>query len=218
MSDLDFSDWIEHFEKDKNTDKIVLYLEKIKNGKRFIEVCRNSKKEILAIKSGKTEKGLQATLSHTGSLATDFEIYRGAFKQANVKLKESIGEIFNLNSENISIKNKNLILITNAGGVGALFLDHFSENNKVEKLIDILGTATANDYKKELEKYKNFNRTFVVILTPQTMSEPEATAEAISEFAIKNKKKIIAYFLGDKSVRKATEILRKNKIRVVNKI
>jgi len=218
MSDLGFYDWIEYFEKDKNTKKIVLYVEKIKDGKKFIETCRNSKKEIIAVKSGKTEKGLQATVSHTGSLATDFEIYRGAFKQANVELKNSISEVFYLNSENISIKNKKIILITNAGGVGALLSDYFSEKNSVEKSIDILGTATANDYKNELEKHKNFNGIIVVILTPQTMSEPEETAQVISEFAKENKKEIVAYFLGNKSIKTATEILRKNKIKVLNEI
>lgn len=249
MSDLDFSDWIKYFDDDKNTKKIVLYIEKIKDGEKFIKTCKNSKKKIFAIKSGKTEKSLQATLSHTGSLATDYEIYRGALKQANVTLKNSLKEIFSIKEKSIKLINKKIILITNAGGVGALLSDYFSENKIIGKPIDILGTAKAEDYKKELEKHKKFNGTIIVIFTPQTMSEPEKTAEVISKFSRKNKKnffyeilknslgfptssqqkykllnsvgnkkKIIAYFLGDKSVKKATEILRKNKIKCVNYI
>jgi len=218
MSDLDFSDWIKYFDRDKKTKKIVLYIEKIKDGKKFIQTCRNSKKEIIAIKSGKTEKSLQATISHTGSLATDFEIYQGAFKQANVKLKNSIKEIFSIKKKDFNLKGEKLILITNAGGVGALLSDYFSENEIVKKPIDILGTATANDYENELNKHKDFNGTIIVIFTPQTMSEPEKTAEVISEFAKKNNRKVVAYFLGDKSVKTATEILRKNKIKCVNYI
>ena len=96
MCDLDFSDFIEYFNKDKSTKKIILYIEKLKQGKRFIEACKNSKKEIIVIKAGKTEQGLKAAISHTASLATDFEVYKGAFTQANVKLKESLAQALSI--------------------------------------------------------------------------------------------------------------------------
>jgi len=60
MADLDFSDFIEYFNKDKNTKKIILYIEKLKQGKRFINVCKKSKKEIIVIKAGKSQKGIEA--------------------------------------------------------------------------------------------------------------------------------------------------------------
>jgi acyl-CoA synthetase (NDP forming) len=82
MIDLNFADWIEYFNKDKKTKKIVCYIEKLKDGKRFLEACKNSPKKIIVVKSGKTEKGQEATLSHTASLGTDSKIYSGVFKQA----------------------------------------------------------------------------------------------------------------------------------------
>ena len=215
MIDLDFSDFIEYFNKDKSTTKIILYIEKIKHGKKFIEACKNSKKEIIAIKAGKTEQGIKATISHTASLATDFKIYKGAFAQSNVKIKESIAQALTIKKQNIltKLKGKKTLIITNAGGAGALLVDKLSQRKfEPNKLIDILGTAKANDYRRALERIRDDYKNIIVILTPQTMSQPEETAHILSNSV--HKDKIIALFLGDKSVEKAVEILKQNKIPV----
>ncbi len=216
MADLSFTDFINHFNKDKKTKKIILYIEKLKYGKEFIKACKNSKKEIIAIKAGKTEKGSKATISHTGSLATDFEIYKGAFKQAHVKLVNSLSEAFNIKKEKIKIKEKKkkIIIITNAGGAGALMTDLLIEQGYiVDKPIDLIGTASAEDYKDALNNSKiKKDNSIIVILTPQTMSEPEKTARVIVDFKKQNKKYITAFFLGEKSIKKAKQILEKNNI------
>ena len=217
MVDLDFTDFIKYFSKDKKTKKIILYIEKLKDGRRFIEICRKCKKEIIAVKAGKSEKGSKAALSHTGSLATDFEIYKGAFKQANVKLADSLASAFNLPETRtipFKIKGKKAVILTNAGGAGALGTDYLEENRfkLVKAPIDLLGTALAEDYESALNKLKDkkFYDFAIVILTPQKMSEPEKTAEVIVKFS--KHRKIIACFLGDKSIKKAKQILEKNKI------
>ncbi|MBA7675465.1 Peptidyl-lysine N-acetyltransferase Pat [subsurface metagenome] len=214
MADLDFYDFIRYFNRHKKTKKIVLYIEKLKQGRKFIEACRKSKKQIIVVKAGKTEKGSQAAISHTGSLATDFEIYKGAFKQANVKLADSLASAFGLKKENIAskIKKKKVIILTNAGGAGALITDYLVEKGfDVQSPIDLIGTALAEDYQIALKRLKNRNYdSIIVVLTPQSMSEPEKTAEVLVKLPIK--KKIIACFLGKKSVTKAKQILEKNNI------
>lgn len=229
MSDLSFEDFIEYFEKDKKTKKIVLYIEKLKNGKKFIDVCQKSKKEIVVIKVGKSDEGSKAALSHTGSLATDFKIYDGAFRQAEVKVKNSLYQAMNPEKQNerfiSSLNSKNnVLIITNAGGAGALISDLCVESGfKLSKIpenisktnpIDILGTASSENYRNFLEKVreKNFYDLVIVVLTPQSMSKPEKVAEEVVKFS--KTKKVIACFLGDKSVKKAVDILRKNKIPV----
>lgn len=220
MADLEFSDWIEYFSKDDKTKKIVLYIEKIKDGRKFIEVCKNSSKEIVAVKAGRTEQGSIAAVSHTGSIATDYEIYRGAFAQAGVKIVESLGEAFGIKVEEFSVKNEKVIIITNAGGAGSLIADKVvnNKNKLVEQPIDILGTATAQDYKKEIEKWerKNFDGKIIIAFTPQKMGDAEEIAKVIVNSKLK--KNMIAFFLGDKSVRKANEFLRKNGVEVVGRI
>jgi len=215
MIDLDFSDFIEYFDKDKSTTKIILYIEKLKQGKRFIQACKNSKKEIIVIKAGKTEQGIKAAISHTASLATDFEIYKGAFAQANVKIKESLAQALATKKQNIftKLKGKKTLIITNAGGAGALIIDKLSQKNfQPNKIIDILGTAKANDYRRALERIRDDYSNIIVIFTPQTMSQPEETAHILSNSI--HKDKIIALFLGDKSIKSAVEILKKNKVSV----
>ncbi|MBA7679128.1 Peptidyl-lysine N-acetyltransferase Pat [subsurface metagenome] len=218
MADLNFSDFIDYFNRDKKTKKIILYIEKLKQGKRFINICKKSKKEIIVVKAGKTEKGSRAAISHTGSLATDFEVYKGAFKQAHVKLLDSLSSAFNFKKSKIKIpiktKGNKVVIITNAGGGGALMTDYLIKKGfDVKPPIDLIGTASAKDYKTALSKLKNKNHnSIIVILTPQRMSEPEKTAQVIVDFKKQNKKYISAFFLGEKSINKARSILKKNKI------
>jgi acetyltransferase len=218
IAHLNFSDFVEYFDKDKQTKKIILYMEKLKQGKRFIDICRKSKKEIIVVKAGKSKKGSEAVISHTGSLATDFKIYENAFKQAGIKQVESLSDVFKFEKLKLpKLKEKKTFIITNAGGAGALITDCFVEKGfDVEPPIDLLGTALAKDYEKTLNKLKNKKANFVVILTPQKMSEPKKTAEAIIK-TLKNKS-VITYFLGEDSVKEAKNILTKNKIPCFTKI
>ncbi len=231
MADLSFTQFIRYFNKDKKTKKIILYIEKLKLGKEFIRICKNSKKEIVAVKAGKSEEGSKATMSHTASLATDYEIYKGAFKQANVKLIKSLSEALNKNSkitfpkpQKIKSRNKTAI-ITNAGGAGAIIADQCEENgfDLTQKPLDILGTATPDDYKialNEISKQKNVD-TIMVVLTPQSMSNPESVAGKIIEFSrerLGKNKRIIAFFLGEKSMKNSWDILEKEGIEVVKGI
>lgn len=220
ISDLNFSDFIEYFDKDEKTKKIILYVEKLEHGKRFIDVCRKSKKEIIVVKAGKSEKGSMATISHTGSLATDFEVYKGAFKQARVKLVDSLSSAFGFKKTEIIIpvsKKNKVVIITNAGGAGALMTDYLVEKGfDVKPPIDLIGTALAKDYKLELSKFKGTNYNFVVILTPQKMSEPEKTAKVIVEFSKGHN--VTAIFLGDNSIKSAKAIFNKSKIPCITDI
>ncbi len=212
MADLEFDDFIEYFNKDKKTKKIILYIEKLKDGKRFIEACKRSKKKIIAVKAGRTKKGTEATLSHTGSLATDFEIYKGVFKQSGIKLENSLSSAFGIKRGEIKPKGKNIAIVTNAGGAGALLTDYLIEKKyNVNKPIDLIGTALAEDYKNAFDKLKNLDIDSVIaILTPQSMSQPEKTAEEIVKFS--KFKPTIALFLGRNSIKKAKQILIKNRI------
>ncbi len=224
MVDLEFSDFIEHYTNDKNTDSLVLYIEKIKHGKRFIEACKNALdkgKKIFAVKAGKTKEGEKATFSHTASLASEYEIYRGAFRQAGVELCVSLEEAiskasvkkFKLLKKKVQIRNVDII--TNAGGAGALVSDYLFERNvKIVSRKDILGTASAIDYYNALDK--TTAKEVIVILTAQSMSEIEKTAHIISDFLAKTGKNIIPVFLGKKSMKEANKILEKNKIKYFN--
>lgn len=219
MSDIHFTDLIKYLNKDKKTKKIICYIEKLQQGKKFISSCKKSKKEIIVIKAGKTKTGHQAAISHTGSLATDYNIYKGAFKQAKTKQVDSLLHALNLPPQKISLPKGETIIITNAGGAGTLISDQIESKspNTIKEVNDILGTANSKDYQKELKKpkYKKY-KNIIVALTPQSMSQPEQTARIISKSPLK--KKITAFFLGDKSIKDAKKILEKNKIKCYTNI
>jgi len=218
MIDLNFADWIEYFNQDKKTKKIICYIESLHEGKRFIEACKNSDKEIIVIKAGQTKKGKQVTMSHTASLATDNEIYKGAFKQAKVKQSKSLLRAFGIREENIvhKLKGKKIAIITNAGGAGALLTDQLeTQGYNIHGPKDILGTATAKDYKTALNRIKSNYDSIIVVLTPQMMSEPEKTACILAESKFKHK--IVACFLGNESIQEAIKILQQNGISYITK-
>jgi acyl-CoA synthetase (NDP forming) len=82
--DVDESDVLEYLIDDPETGVIALYLESIENGRRFYELCRSTDKPTVVLKSGRTEGGARAAMSHTASLAQDDRIVDGALRQAGV--------------------------------------------------------------------------------------------------------------------------------------
>jgi acetyltransferase len=82
--DVDESDILEYLAEDPETGVIALYLESIENGRRFYDACRSTDKPIVVLKSGRTETGARAAMSHTASLAQDDRIVDGALRQAGV--------------------------------------------------------------------------------------------------------------------------------------
>lgn len=225
MADIEFSDLITYLNNDSKTKSIILYMERLKQGRRFIEVCKKSKKPIYVVKAGSSLKGGEATISHTGSLATNYEIYKGAFKQANITLCKSVVQALEIISKQHLIKRKTKKLtlneptsiITNAGGAGALVADYLSNKNyKVNAPNDILGTARAKDYLNALNKLKNKKDSIVIVLTPQTMAQPLETAETIIKFQKQTKKQIISCFLGARTIKPTNKLFKENKIPFFN--
>jgi acyl-CoA synthetase (NDP forming) len=227
MDDLEFDDFIKHFANDKNTKSIVLYIEKLKDGKKFIELAKKCKKKIFAVKGGSSETGKQAEFSHTASLASDYKIYKGAMRQAGVVLCDSLVEAFEKASGKPLVKispeklkvGKKVFIITNAGGAGVLFSDYLSNKgfNVIEKPMDILGTAMAKDYATAFNSVKDkpFD-SLIVILTPQSMSQIEATAEAIIKFQATTNKKVVPLFLGGVQVKRADYIFKSENMKWFN--
>ncbi len=126
MADVDFADLIEWLEDDKFTSCTCLYVEGIKDGRKFIEACRKAKKPIIALKAGTSVHGAAAAASHTGSLAGSAKVYTAAFQQAGVVQASDLNNLFDRTlalSLMPPLKGTNLLLVTNGGGVGVLATD-----------------------------------------------------------------------------------------------
>jgi acyl-CoA synthetase (NDP forming) len=127
-SDVDECDMLEYLENDPATKVITMYLESIREGRRFLEISKRvtSKKPVLILKSGRTEEGARVSASHTGSLAVDDQIFNAACKQAGIIRLEKFSEIFEL-PKIFALqplpKGNQLGIISYTGGVGVLATD-----------------------------------------------------------------------------------------------
>jgi acetyltransferase len=195
---------------------------------------------IVVLKAGKTEKAQAAIASHTGALAGSEKIMQEAFERAGVISAKNLEDFFNLlvffSLVNFS-EEKEVAIITNAGGPGVLTTDTFCEKEiklaeveekikkklkkflpveaSVQNPIDLLGDAQEDRYEKALGEIKNQKNigTIIAILTPQGQTPVDKIAEKIVDFGKKNKKvQIMASFVGGNKVEKAKSLLKKNGI------
>lgn len=131
MSDVDFADLITWLDTDENTACISLYVEGFKDGREFIQACRQAHKPIVALKSGVSSHGAAAAASHTGSLAGAAKVYGAAFQQSGVVQAADLDNLFDRTlalSLQPPMKGDNLLIITNGGGVGVLATDAAEAN------------------------------------------------------------------------------------------
>jgi acyl-CoA synthetase (NDP forming) len=155
--DIDEVELLEYFNKDVQTRCIALYIESIKRGKDFINVCKKITKPIVVFKAGKTQKGNEAVLSHTGAMAGSGEVYSSAFKQAGIIEAESVEDIFDFSkilSSQPNLKDGKIAIITNGGGFGVIATDYAIKNGlEIVKL----SKETESSLKKFLPKYATTN-------------------------------------------------------------
>jgi acetyltransferase len=236
MLDVGWGDLIYYFGDDPNTKSIVCYMESVGDARAFLSAAREVAltKPIIVIKVGRTEAAAKAAASHTGSLTGSDEVLDAAFRRAGVLRVNTIGELFNMAevlAKQPRPRGPRLAIITNAGGPGALSTDlligsggrlaelspqtlsafnellppHWSHNNP----IDILGDANAERYAKavEIAEKDPGNDGLLVILTPQAMTECEATAEALKPFAHLPQKPLLASWMGGLDIEAGDTIL-----------
>jgi acyl-CoA synthetase (NDP forming) len=126
MLDLNECDLLEYLLGDKNTKVVLLYLEAIKEPRRFINIAKGSKKPVIVLKSGVSEESKIRARTHTDSLSTSQEIYSGAFKQAGIKEVDSVRDLFNyaLVLERYGKKRvKKIAIVSNTGGSSIIASD-----------------------------------------------------------------------------------------------
>ena len=241
MLDVGWGDLIYHLGDDPNTKSIVIYMESIGDARGFLSAAREVAltKPIIVIKPGRTEAAAKAAASHTGSLTGSDEVLQAAFQRVGVLRVEAISELFDMAevlAKQPRPKGPRLTIVTNAGGPGVLATDMlitsgaqladlapetmaslnqilpptWSHNNPV----DIIGDAGPELYAKAVDIVAKDPNTdgLLVILTPQAMTDPVATAEELTAFSHIEGKPIIASWMGAGQVEKGEDILNAAKI------
>lgn len=235
-ADVSEIDLLKAWVKDDHSKVILIYSEGMPNGQEFIRVAREvtRQKTVVAIKSGVTQSGSRAVSSHTGSLAGSEQAYQAAFHQAGILRAESMESLFDMAlalGYQPPLKGDRIAIITNAGGPGILATDALEKSGltlarfELETIhaleqylpdaasaanpVDVLGDARADRFQFALEQIAKDPNVdgIMVLLTPQAMTEIDATAEAISSVAKKLTMPILGCFMGEARIQSGIKIL-----------
>ncbi|MEI8192147.1 MAG: acetate--CoA ligase family protein, partial [candidate division NC10 bacterium] len=122
-ANIDVIDVLEYLGDDEQTKAIILYIEGIRDGRRFIETAQKISpvKPILAQYVGGSAAGARAGLSHTGALAGPDFLYEGIFKQAGIIRCHSIEDLYAhgwMHAAQPPLRGRRLAVVTNSGGPG----------------------------------------------------------------------------------------------------
>jgi acetyl coenzyme A synthetase (ADP forming)-like protein len=179
-ADIDEIDLLRYLATDAQTSAILMYVEELSEGPRFIHLAREITgvlgKPILAIKTGRTQQGASAASSHTGSLAGADAAYDAIMAQAGVLRVDTVQELFDyamaFGSQPMP-RGDRVAIITNAGGPGIMATDacvyqglnlaEFSEETTAKlkaalpaaassrNPVDLVGDARSDRYRAALE-------------------------------------------------------------------
>ncbi len=224
-ADVDFGDLIDYLGEDEKTESIILYIESITKARNFMAAARAfaRTKPIIAYKAGRFPESAQVAASHTGAMASEDAVYDAAFQRTGVARVFDIGEIFDcaeLIGRNKIPQGPKLGIITNAGGPGVMATDALiASNGELARLsdktmeslnenlppfwshrnpIDVLGDANSKRIEKAAQIVLQDPQidALLVILTPQAMTNPTASAKVIGKLAETSPKPILAAWLG----------------------
>ncbi len=236
-SDIDDADLLEWLKDDPYTKVILIYMEGVKDGRRFLKVAKevSKKKPIVVIKAGRTARGMKAVSSHTGSLAGMDSVYSAAFEQAGILRANNVEEAFDwavLFSTGKVPLGEETVIITNGGGVGVLATDA-CETNGIKLLdppedlkeafssymppfgsaknpVDITGQATHVEFEGAVEAAIRHDsvKNIIVLYCQTAVSDPIKLAEVLVKQNKSTEKPMVASFIGGEKVVKAMEIMR----------
>lgn len=177
-TDVDEADVLEYLMHHDDTKVIMLYLEGVSRGERFVAALKRATKlkPVVVIKSGRSKRGAMAAASHTGSLAGSDEVFDCIMKQCGAIRAESLKDAFDwckFFCSSVLPKGNNAVIITNGGGIGVLatdasekygielydnaeemkriFADATPDFGSLKNPIDITGQATPEDYNSALK-------------------------------------------------------------------
>ncbi len=239
-ADVSEADLLGYFNGDPDTWTIVMYIEGLKDGRRFMEEADKVRKPMLAIKAGVSEAGARAAASHTGSLAGSDALYSAAFKQCGVTRVEGVEEMFDaalaLASQPRALGNR-VAILSNGGGLAIMASDACERRgmtvpplNKYTKagiakmlpafasVKNPVDTVAKSDYNIYYESMKALLKDeeidcVMVMYAHGGMTDPMEPAKAVID-AVQEKypKPVVAVWMGGEDIADVAREFRKNRV------
>ena len=237
MLDVNWGDLIDALGDDPRTRSIILYMESIGDARSFLSAARevSFSKPIIVVKVGRTAAAAKAAASHTGALTGRDAGVDAAFRRAGVLRVATIEDMFDMAeilSKQPPPQGRRLGIVTNAGGPGALAVDQLvSIGGELAPLtpetlaaldavlpapwshgnpVDILGDADDRRFAQAVSLVARDATTdgVLVILTPQTMTDPVAVARSITGLGpLPGGKPLLASWMGGAGVEAGEAVL-----------
>lgn len=229
---------LEYLGNDPKTKAILVYLEHVSDGARLLAVAKTitgkKKKPIVLLRSGRSARGMDAVMSHTGSLAPEDAVFTAACRQSGIATVTSLRDLFNaaklLSLDTAWGDTTRLAVVTNGGGpsVNAADLIELSESMELVRFdeatraklhaalpfmaavgnpVDVIGDAGADRYRAVLDILlaKDDIDAIMIIVTPQMMTDAGAIAEIIVER--KDGKQLVPVFMGGEVMAEGIRVL-----------
>ena len=139
--DVDIADLLDYFALDEKTRAILLYIEAIKDARKFMSAARAAAriKPVVVVKSGRMAQGAKAAATHTGALAGSDAVYDAAFQRAGILRVSDLRELFDCAETLGRLKSppgERLAILTNGGGIGVLAVDRLAELGGIPAAIE----------------------------------------------------------------------------------
>jgi acetyltransferase len=232
--DVDIGDVIDYLGSDARTRSILLYMEALVDGRKFMSAARaaSRNKPLVVVKSGRAPEGARAAASHTGALAGRDEVYAAAIRRAGALRVYGIEDLFRAAEFLARVRPQEggrLAILTNGGGPGILATDELvlgggrlAELDEATLMrldaklprnwsrgnpVDIIGDATAQRYLDALEILAAAAEVDAILIVhaPTALTGSRDIAAALAPVAAAAGKPVFGCWLGGASAREAYE-------------
>jgi acyl-CoA synthetase (NDP forming) len=148
--DLCESDFLNYFATDESTKAIAMYIEGVRDGRRFLDSINNAStmKPVIILKGGRTPVGQKSASSHTGSLASNSKVFNSACRQYGAIVAEELEALYDYAKALSSMrapKGNRVFSISSSGGAGTLAADEADDHG-------LSFPNLPDEFKEELKK------------------------------------------------------------------
>jgi acetyltransferase len=238
-ADVDFGDILDYLALDRHTQSILLYVEGIRDARRFMSGLRAAArlKPVIVIKTGRHQAGSRAAKSHTGAWVGSAEVFRAVMERAGAVQVDAMDQLFaaaQVFGSRKRLAGNRIAIVTNGGGPGVLAADCAVERSlslsqftdeterKLEEAlpeqwshdnpVDVIGDTTPERYNAAVEiclADPNVDG-LVAILAPLALTDSTKVAEKVIDSAKKSRKPLVACWMGSPRVTEGRTLLSEN--------
>ncbi len=234
-TDIDFGDMLDYLAMDPNTAAILLYIEDVRNARKFISAARGAgrNKPVLVVKAGRAPEGARAAASHTGALAGLDAVFDAAIRRAGmlrVLTTDALFDAVETLSRAQPLHGEELLILTNGGGPGVMATDALMlSGGRLASLapgtraaldrvlpanwshgnpVDIIGDASVERYQRALAILLEHqpDNPILFIHAPTAIVPSAEIARALAPAIARSRQHVVACWLGSAAVAEARQI------------